>query len=390
MDNDGIRQGSESAFPKAEYDERVARARKLLAAAGIDVMVVTGPENIFYLTGQQTPGYYTFQALVLPVEGEPAFVVRQLEYFNFIANTFIANAEIYQDGDQPVNFLVNVIKARGWASKRIGIDKRGWFLPIATYEALQDKLGAIHDGAGIIEQLRIVKSAAEIEKIGIAASYVEAGMGAGLAAVKAGASENDFVAAMVGSAISAGSEYVGMEPLVSAGRRSGVPHGTWRRGRLAMDEPVFLEMAGCHDRYHAALMRCAWLGAMPQLAVDMEQTCQEGLQAALAAIRPGAACEAPHVACQQVIDRAGYTENFKKRAGYSIGIAFAPDWGEGGILSLYTGVTTELRPGMTFHIPVALRVFGQFTVGVSETVVVTETGCRALSTIDRPIRRIPG
>ena len=150
-----------------------------------------------------------------------------------------------------------------------------------------------------------------------------------------------------------------------------------------MDEPVFLEMAGCHDRYHAALMRCAWLGTMPQVAVDMEKTCQDGLQAALEAIRPGAACEAPHVACQQVIDRAGFTDNFRKRAGYSIGIAFAPDWGEGGILSLYTGVTTELRPGMTFHIPVALRVFGQFTVGVSETVVVTETGCRVLSAIDR-------
>ena len=109
MTSDSVQQGSESAFPKQEYDGRVARARALLAKAGIDVMVVTGPENIFYLTGQQTPGYYTFQALVLPVDGEPAFVVRQLEYFNFIANTFIANAEVYQDGDQPVNFLVNVI-----------------------------------------------------------------------------------------------------------------------------------------------------------------------------------------------------------------------------------------------------------------------------------------
>src|SRR5690349_7545170 len=64
MDINGVRLGAESAFPKAEYDGRVARARRLLAQAGIDVMVVTGPENIFYLTGQQTPGYYTFQALV--------------------------------------------------------------------------------------------------------------------------------------------------------------------------------------------------------------------------------------------------------------------------------------------------------------------------------------
>lgn len=108
----------------------------------------------------------------------------------------------------------------------------------------------------------------------------------------------------------------------------------------------------------------------------------------MAAIRPGEPCAAPHLACQAVIDRAGYTENFKKRAGYSIGISFAPDWGEGGILSLYTGVTTELRPGMTFHIPVAVRIYGQFTVGVSETVVVTESGCRALGNTARPMLRL--
>jgi Xaa-Pro dipeptidase len=388
MDSAGVRQGAESAFSKAEYEQRVARARQLLEAAGLDVMIVTGPENIFYLTGQQTPGYYTFQALVLPVDGEPAFVIRQLEYFNFIGNTFISGAQVYQDGDQPVNFLVNVIKSRGWASKRIAIDKRGWFLPIATYETLCDQLGEIRDGAGIIEQLRIVKSSAELEKIATAASYVDAGMRAGLAAIKAGASDNDLVAAMMGQAIAAGSEYVGMEPLVSVGRRSGIPHGTWRREKIAPNDPVFLEMAACHDRYHAALMRCAWLGAAPQIAIDMEQTCQEGLHATIDAIKPGEPCAAPHLACQAVIDRAGYTENFKKRAGYSIGISFAPDWGEGGILSLYTGVTTELRPGMTFHIPVAVRIYGQFTVGVSETVVVTENGCRPLGKIARPMLRV--
>ena len=136
----------------------MARARDLLAKAGIDVMIVTGPENIFYLTGQQTPGYYTFQALVLPVEGDPVFVIRQLEYFNFIANTFITDAEIYQDGDDPVGFLIDVIQAGGWAAKRVAIDKRGWFLPIAVYETLQETLGTIDDGAGVVEQLRMVKS----------------------------------------------------------------------------------------------------------------------------------------------------------------------------------------------------------------------------------------
>lgn len=381
-------QGSESAFPAAEYAGRVARARGALAAAGIDVMIVTGPENIFYLTGQQTPGYYTFQALVLPVDGDPVFVIRQLEYFNFIANTHISDAEIYQDGADPLAVLSGLLAARGLASKRIAIDKRGWFLPIAVYEALTAQLGTVHDGAGLIEALRAIKSPAEVEKIATAAGYVDAGMRAGLAAVRVGARDNDLVAAMMGAAIAAGSEYVGMEPLVSVGRRSGVPHGTWRRGRLGADEPAFLEMAACHDRYHAALMRSAWVGAMPSEAEDMEKVCQEALAASLDAIRPGEPCEVAHIACQAVIDRAGHTDAFRKRTGYSIGISFAPDWGEGGILSLYTGVKTLLQPGMTFHIPPALRIYGRFTVGVSETVVVTETGHRALGTIPRPLARI--
>jgi len=386
----GIRQGSESAFAKAEYDGRIARARALFVKAGIDVMVVTGPENIFYLTGQQTPGYYTFQALVLPADGEPAFVIRQLEYFNFIANTYISDAEVYQDGDEPVHFLVDVIAKRGLAGKRIAIDKRGWFLPITVYEALQGELGTIGDGARVIEELRAVKSQAEVEKIAKAATYVDAGLNAGLAAVKVGASENDLVAAMMQAAIADGSEYMGMEPLVSVGPRTGVPHGTWRRRKIAANEPAFLEMAACHDRYHAALMRSAWIGTVPPEAADMEKACQEALAAAIDAIRPGVPCEAPHLACQKVIDNAGYTENFKKRTGYSIGISFAPDWGEGAVLSLYTGVITEIQRGMTFHIPPALRIYGQFTVGVSETVVVTETGCSQLGSVARPLLRVAG
>lgn len=116
---------------------------------------------------------------------------------------------------------------------------------------------------------------------------------------------------MMGAAIAAGSEYMGMEPLVSSGPRTGVPHGTWRRRKIVEGDPIFLEMAAAHDRYHAALMRSAWLGKPPAVALEMEKVCQEALQAALDAIRPGATCEAPHLACQAVIDRAGYTDNFK-------------------------------------------------------------------------------
>jgi len=80
-----------------------------------------------------------------------------------------------------------------------------------------------------------------------------------------------------------------------------------------------------------------------------------------------------------VIDEAGYTDNFRKRAGYSVGVSFPPDWGEGHIVSLSTGDRTLLAPGMVFHIPPALRRYGVHGVGVSETVLVTRDGSECLT-----------
>jgi Xaa-Pro dipeptidase len=383
-----IRPGCESAFRPEEYEARLSAARAALMEAKLDVLIVTSPENIFYLTGQQSPGYYMFQALVLPAKGEPSFVVRQLEYYNFRANTFIAQAEVFQDGEDPAQVLVGVLRNHDLAAGRIGIDKRGWFLSIALYEALQAGLGRLHDGSGIVEKLRAVKSSAEIQKLEIAAAYADTGMKAGLAAIAPGIGENDIAATILEAMVRGGTEYLAMEPLVTVAERTGLPHGMWRRRHVEKNGPVLLSIAGCRDRYHAAIMRTAWVGDVPADVLDMEKTCQEALDAALDAIRPGSPCEAAHIACQHVIDRDGYTDNFRKRTGYSMGIAFAPDWGEGSVLSLYSGVQTELRPGMVFHVPVALRVFGRLTVAVSETVLVTDSGCRALGSIPRPLLRI--
>jgi Xaa-Pro dipeptidase len=87
-----------------------------------------------------------------------------------------------------------------------------------------------------------------------------------------------------------------------------------------------------------------------------------------------------------VIDSAGMTAAFRKRIGYSMGIAFAPDWGEGVILSLFEGVERIIEPGMVFHLPATLRDYGVFTVGASETVIITPDGpCEVLSRLPRQI-----
>ena len=319
------------------------------------------------------------------MDGAPLFLLRQLELSNFLRNTYVQEYQTYGDGTTPAGLLVETLRRLKLAGGRMAIEKGGWFLPISFYEALRDALPGLADATGIVETLRRVKSPAELHALGESARHADAGITAGIGAIRAGASENDVVAEMMRAAIAAGAEYMGMEPLVSSGPRSGVPHATWRRRTLAPGDAVFLEMSGCFNRYHVGLMRTAWLGEPPPLACRLESVVLEALQAVLDAAKPGTTCAEVHRAAQRVIDAHGMTDRYRKRTGYSLGIAFAPDWGEWQVLSLFDTVDVPLQPGMCFHVPVALREYGVFTVGISELMVVTDTGCRVLGRVPRRI-----
>ena len=375
--------GSESAFPREEYARRQAALRERMATRGIDLYLTSGPENVFYLSGQQTPGYYTFQCLAIPAAGEPFHVLRGLESMNARANTYLADISGYPDDANPAAAVAQVLAEHGWKGKRVAIDQNAWFLTVNLHQRLTKEFGPLLDASGLVEELRRVKSPLELHQIEQAARANDAGMQAGLEATRAGASENDVAAAIMAAAVRAGSEYVGMEPFVTSGPRSGIPHTTWRRRRIEPGDAVILETSACYNRYHAALYRTVAIGRIPDRARDMYRVCEEGLAAALAELRPGRTCADVHQAAQGVIDRHGYTFGYRKRTGYSIGISFAPDWGEGNILSLYRGVDVTLAPGMVFHVPITLREYAQWTVAVSETVVVTAQGPQPLSALPR-------
>jgi Xaa-Pro dipeptidase len=86
-----------------------------------------------------------------------------------------------------------------------------------------------------------------------------------------------------------------------------------------------------------------------------------------------------------VIDESGFEPNFRKRLGYSMGIGFAPGWGEGHFLHLSKGDPTVLEAGMVFHMPPALRVYSVVGVGCSETVAVTDEGVEVLTSFPREL-----
>lgn len=380
-----VKLGFDAAVPKKELDGRVRALQAMLRKRGIDLYLTSGAENIFYLSGQQTPGYYMFQCLGLPAEGEPFLFMRGGERFNARANTFTEDIQGYDDSGNPGTLLASLLKQRGWKGKRIAVDRNAWFLTVNIYERLAEALGKITEGAGLAEELRREKSKFELASMQKASVANDAGMKAGLKAVRAGVTENDVAAVIMGNMIKSGSEYLGMEPFVTSGPRGGLMHSTWRRRRIRKGDLVAIETSACYNRYHVALFRTVAVGKVPEFARDWYKICLECLETAIATIKPGLTCGAVHDRVQRIVDRNGVTEHYRKRLGYSIGVSFAPDWGEGNILSLNHGVNVELKPGMTFHMPLCLRDYGRFTVAVSETVRVTDKGCKQFSKLSRAL-----
>lgn len=383
-DHDGL------SFPIEEYERRLHELRERMEARQLDVVMITDPENLLYLTGYQTTGYSFFQALIVPLDKEPFMVTRLLEDSNILPRTWVENTWPYNDTGDAVQTVWHALVENGLADKYIGYEKNSYFFPAYQQERMQATLfeANLIDCTGVVEEGRIVKSDAEIEAMRRAARATEAGMHAGIAAVAEGVSENEIAAEIHHAMFQAGGEYPAVAPYVTSGPRCLIGHATWEGRRVQAGECVFLEIGGCWRRYHTAMMRTAYTGEPPESLLEGEQLVIEALAAMKENIRPGLTAGELDGVARNVLHRNASGGTLVTRAGYSIGIAFAPSWDEGYILSLKPGENTVLRPNMTFHlIPWLFGIDGDKLMGLSDTIRVTEEGCESFFTMEPQLYR---
>jgi Xaa-Pro dipeptidase len=373
-------------FSTQEYRRRVAAVQAGMEKEGLDALLLFSPEHVFYLTGYQTFGYFTYLAAVVPQRGTPVLILRFLESFLAKHYAWVDQVEVWDDHEDPIAVTARVLRERELGGRRrIGTEDR-----VLSYEARQQLAQALpeaslQDGTRLVELVRIRKSPEELVYIRKAAEYTALGMAAGIRESAAGRTENDVAAAIFNAMTRAGSEYSPHDPIVTSGWRSGIPHSTYERRKLERDDTVLLEITGTHHRYVAPLMRTAVVGSPTPKVREMSSLVLEGLDAAIRTIRPGVTAGEVDDACRGIMERAGYYEGFRKRTGYSVGFGFPPSWNEGHIVSLRKGEQAVLQPGMVFHVPVALRDYGASTVGISETVLVTEDGREVLTEFPREL-----
>jgi Xaa-Pro dipeptidase len=380
-------QRDDMTFPFCEYERRVEELRMRIAERHLDAVIITDPENIFYLTNYQTTGYSFFQSLVVPVEDEPFMVMRAMEESNVYARSWVEMTRPYGDTGDAIQMLVDALREFNLADKRLGYERNSYYFPAYHQDVIRTTLvdGKLLDCFGIVEQGRVCKSHHEIELMRRAARATEAGMQAGIDACVPGVTENDVAAAISAAMFKAGGEFPAVMPYVTSGPRSMIGHATWEGRELREGEHVFLEVAGCLRRYHTAMMRTVVLG---ELSDSMHQA-QELMKGALDLLheqaQPGMTVSDVDNLIRTLISSNTLGARLITRSGYSIGIAFPPSWDEGYIVSLKQGDSTILREGMTFHvIPWMWGVDGDKTVGISDTILITEDGCESLFTeLDR-------
>ncbi len=367
-------------FPPEEYERRIGELRQRMEERLLDAVVITDPENLMYLTDYQTTGYSFFQALVVPLESEPFMITRAMEDSNVIERTWVEKSRPYPDTGDAIQQLITSLKEFGLDRGHVGYERNSYFFPAYQQDRVHTSFdqGALMDCFGIVEAGRARKSAVEIDLMRKAAVATQAGMRAGLAAVGAGVTENEIAAEIAAAMFRAGGEAPAVMPYVTSGPRSMIGHATWEGREVRPGEHVFLEVGGCIRRYHTAMMRTAVVGEKSDSLARAESLMKYALSELKSMMRPGMTVSDADSIVRNIISENDVGARLVTRSGYSIGIAFPPSWDEGYILSLNPGDFTVLEEGMTFHvIPWMWGVDGDKTVGISDTIRITETGCES-------------
>lgn len=380
-------------FSADEYAARLRRVRERMAAQGLGCLICTDPANMHYLTGYDGWSFYTPQCVVVPLEGEVSLFTRQMDVNGARLTTSLGDESIFGFPDEyvqqrdrhPMDWIAGVLKGRDDLDGVVGLELDSYYFTPRAHEALRAGLAgaSFADSDQLVNWVRAIKSDAEIELMRAAARIAERVMGTAIEAIEPGVRQCDAVAAIYATGMrgteTAGGDYPAFVPMLPSGPGTATPHLTWSDEPFNAGEATILELAGCHRRYHCPIARTVFLGQPPSKLADTAKITVEGLEAALGAVRPGVTCEAVEGVWRRHIAAHGLEKT--SRIGYSVGVAYPPDWGE-HTMSLRPGDTTPLEPNMAFHMIVGMWM-DDWGFEASETFLVTDSGAECLASFPR-------
>ena len=382
-------------FQPSEYAARLAKIRQEMLRRGLDLLIVNDVANQHYITGYDGWSFYTPQVVLVPLAGEPVWIGRAMDAAGGRLTAWMAAENIVgfpedhvQRPDRhPMDWIGRWIVERGWGTGRIGIELEAYYYSPKAHARLTAAMPntVFVDADLLVNWIRAVKSAAEIAYLRQGARLAEAAVRTAFEIIAPGVRECDAIAAIQTAQYAGQPDHAGditaLPPTILAGENAGAPHLMWSDRRFELGDTVALELAGACRRYTAGLARTLQLGPKPPKVARVEQAVLEGMDAVLDAMKPSVLAHDVEAAWRRAIARHGLRK--ESRIGYSIGVAYPPDWGEHTI-SLREGDPTVLAPGHVLHAILGMWMDG-WGIEISETILVTPTGCETLTRFPREI-----
>ena len=367
-------------FSDEELSRRLAATRQEMAARGLDLVLLSAPEHVFYLTGLDHWGYFAPHVLIVAAEGELVLVTRAMEHVairNQVRNaTFIGHS----DSESAADVVVKHLKGAS-SGKTIGLEAASAGLSYAMGQALKQGIDGASwvDITGMLDEMRLVKSTEEQRFMRSAAVASDAGTQAAINAIHDGAKEADVAAECLAAMTRAGGTPPGFGPFLRPPHRMAEEHTTWGDGEH--HEAVFLEIAGCVARYNAPMGRLVNIGRISDEDAEMANICGEAFDATLRALKVGARAKDVYNGWQSVVDAVGMPEYRRHHCGYLVGIGFPPAWTGGPrVTGLRHDSDREMREGMTFHLMSWFTETGRGNYFISNTVLLGVDGAEVLTT----------
>jgi ectoine hydrolase len=386
----------EKAFPESEFIRRLADTKRRMQKAGFDLIICQDPANMCWLTGFDGWSFYVPQCVLVHLEEEtPIWFGRAQDAKSAQITTDLPTGNIVPFSepliqhpiDHPYDELAALIRSRGWARARIGVEMDAHYYTARCHAHLIKGLpdARVSNNGDLVNWARLVKSDAELKLMREAGRICTLAMNRAISTMRPGVPQQQVIAeiyyAQTTGVTGAGGDYAAICPLMPVGEGTSTPHLTWNDQPLPNNSLAMIEIAGARRHYHAPLTRTMYLGKPPQAVADVAKIVVEGVDAGLAMARPGNSAEKVEAAWQAVLRRNRLSK--ESRVGYSVGLAYPPDWGERTV-SLRPGDQTELEAGMCFHIQSGLWL-EDYGIAISESFIVTEAGGERLCDVAREL-----
>lgn len=383
-------------FSSQEYERRIAKTRRAMREAGLDLLFVTDPSNQAWLTGYDGWSFYVHQGVLLALDGQPIWWGRLMDAFGAKRTCWMDSDHIYGYADHfvqsttrhPMQDLAALIAKLGRADQRIGVEMENYYYSAKAHAVFCENLpnAQVVDATALVNWQRLIKSKEEIAFIRKAAKISEKVVQTAIAKAAPGIRKNELVAEIFHAGVTGvddiWGDYPAIVPLTPSGLDATAAHLTWNGDPMRAGEATFFELSGCYRRYHAPLCRTVYLGKPPQEMLDAEQAQLEGIQAGLEAARAGnRTCDIAN-AFLETLKKYGIQR--EGRCGYPIGLSYPPDWGE-RTASIRSEDQTILEPGMVFHFMPALWM-ESWGLETTETILINDRGAaEALCNVERKL-----